>query len=561
VAGSDVAHCVLRLRWGGFRAGLWTCTSIDRQVLWLLSLGGETRDMTAGSRISTGEHFVAGEMAVNDELAAAVGGRTLEIVEQRRRTAVVKRRGWLVRRLLVLADLTGLVLGFALAQIIFGSGGQGHLHEWNEVVLFLCTLPGWIVVTKLYGLYERDEERTDHTTVDDFVGVFHMVTICTWIFFAGATLLSLANPDLRKIVVFWLAALAFVVSGRAAVRTFARRRLAYLQNAVIVGAGEVGQLVARKLLRHPEYGINLVGLVDADPRPRRSELSDIPIFGAPERLPALVRLFDIERVIIAFSTDAPRQTLEVIRDLRKLDVQIDVVPRLFEVVGPRIELHSVEGVTLLGLPPVKLSRSSAMLKRSFDIVGAVLGLVLAAPFFLIASWRVKRESHGPVFFRQKRLGMGMKEFTALKFRTMRVDADDSPHRDFIRQTMTSDAETPPSGRFKLDRHDVVTPFGRWLRRTSLDELPQLINVLRGDMSLVGPRPCIPYETEGFAPHHFERFLVPAGITGYWQVTARAHSTFGEALDMDVAYARSWSLGLDLRLLCKTPLVVLRRCTR
>src|SRR5439155_5605988 len=110
---------------------------------------------------------------------------------------------------------------------------------------------------------------------------------------------------------------------------------------------------------------------------------------------------------------------------------------------------------------------------------------------------------------------------------------------------------------KLDRSDAVTPFGAWLRKTSLDELPQLINVLHGDMSIVGPRPCIPYETEGFLPHHFERFLVPAGVTGLWQVTARAHASYGEALEMDVAYARNWSLGLDLRLILLTPLAVLR----
>jgi exopolysaccharide biosynthesis polyprenyl glycosylphosphotransferase len=510
--------------------------------------------------MSTSEHIVLGETALYDDLAAAVGGRTLEIVAQRRRTAVVKRRGWLVRRLLLLADLTGLVLGFAVAQVIQGGGADGHVHEWKEILLFVSTLPAWIVVTKLYGLYERDEERTDHTTVDDFVGVFHMVTVCTWIFFAGATLSGLAEPDLLKIVIFWLSALVFVTGGRAAVRTIARRRLTYLQNTVIVGAGEVGQLVARKLLQHPEYGINLVGLADASPKPRRAELAEVPVLGPPERLPALVRLFDIERVIIAFSSDAPRETLELIRELRPLDVQIDVVPRLFDVVGPRIELHSVEGLTLLGLPPVKLSWSSALLKRAIDIVGAVLGLLVTAPLFLVAVWRIKRESPGPVFFRQKRLGMGMKEFTALKFRTMHVDADDAPHREFIRQTMSSQASTPSNGMYKLERDDVVNPFGRWLRRTSLDELPQLINVLRGEMSLVGPRPCIPYETDEFSPHHFERFLVPAGITGYWQVTARAHSTFGEALDMDVAYARSWSLGLDLRLLCKTPLGLLRRCT-
>ncbi len=124
--------------------------------------------------------------------------------------------------------------------------------------------------------------------------------------------------------------------------------------------------------------------------------------------------------------------------------------------------------------------------------------------------------------------------------------------------MNADTAEDRNGIFKLDRADAITPSGRWLRKTSLDELPQLWNVLRGDMSLVGPRPCIPYETENFLPHHFDRFLVPAGITGLWQVTARAHATFREALDMDVAYARGWSLGLDLRLMCRTPATLLVR---
>jgi lipopolysaccharide/colanic/teichoic acid biosynthesis glycosyltransferase len=152
----------------------------------------------------------------------------------------------------------------------------------------------------------------------------------------------------------------------------------------------------------------------------------------------------------------------------------------------------------------------------------------------------------------------MREFTALKFRTMRVGAGDALHREYIAQTMRTGAPAGATGMYKLERGDAVTRVGGFLRRTSLDELPQLINVLRGDMSLVGPRPCIPYETEHFAPHHFERFVVPAGMTGYWQVCARARSAFGEALDMDVAYARGWSVGLDLLLLCRTPREVLRR---
>ena len=154
----------------------------------------------------------------------------------------------------------------------------------------------------------------------------------------------------------------------------------------------------------------------------------------------------------------------------------------------------------------------------------------------------------------------MKEFTALKFRTMKVDTDQSVHQDGdpADHVLRAPIATENGGVYKLERADAVTKFGRRLRRTSLDELPQLINVLKGDMSLVGPRPCIPYETENFEPHHLERFAMPQGITGLWQVTARANCTYGEALDMDVAYVRGWSLGLDLRLLLRTPLQVLRQ---
>ena len=162
-----------------------------------------------------------------------------------------------------------------------------------------------------------------------------------------------------------------------------------------------------------------------------------------------------------------------------------------------------------------------------------------------------------MFFRQQRLGQGRRVFTCLKFRTMRADTDPSVHEAYLRRALAGNATPEQDGLFKLDQADAVTPFGRFLRRTSLDELPQLLNVLRGDMSLVGPRPCLAYEADGFEPHHLERFDVPAGITGLWQVSARARSTFREALEMDVTYARNWSLWLDLRLLLRTPLQLLR----
>ncbi len=147
----------------------------------------------------------------------------------------------------------------------------------------LLTLPGWVVVAKLYGLYDHDEERTDHSTTDDFAGVFHMVTVCTWLFWVGAYVTGFAHPTTPKLLIFWAAAVAFISVGRATARSLARRSAAYLQNTVIVGAGDVGQLIAKKLLQHPEYGINLVGFVDAQPKERREDLEHLALLGGTEQ--------------------------------------------------------------------------------------------------------------------------------------------------------------------------------------------------------------------------------------------------------------------------------------
>src|SRR4051794_39439732 len=467
------------------------------------------------------------------------------------------RRGWLVRRALLVSDVVGLSVAFVAAELAFGPPG-GSAGRTVEFLVFFASLPGWIAVAKLYELYDRDEERTHHTTSDDLVGVFHLVTVGAWLFFVVSWLTKIAEPTLPKLTTFWALAVVLLSLGRAAARSFCRRRTAYRQRTIVVGAGEVGQLVARKLLQHPEYGIELTGFVDRSPLAPRPEVDALPVLGPPERLPELIAAHSVDRVAVAFSGDTHERTLGLVRTLKGLNVQIDIVPRLFEAVGPNVGMHDVEGLPLVALPTVKPFPFAARIKRVTDVVGASVALLLTAPIFALAAWRVKRDSPGPVFFRQTRLGKDMREFTTLKFRTMRIDVDQSSHKEFIKQTMSSKATVNENGIYKLDRGDAITRSGRWLRKTSLDELPQLLNVLRGDMSLVGPRPCIPYETEFFAPHHFERFLVPGGITGLWQVTARAHSTFGEALDMDVAYARSWSVLLDLSLIARTPFQLLRQ---
>jgi lipopolysaccharide/colanic/teichoic acid biosynthesis glycosyltransferase len=262
--------------------------------------------------------------------------------------------------------------------------------------------------------------------------------------------------------------------------------------------------------------------------------------------------------VIAFTRESAEELEQAVGKLQTLGVQTDILPRFFSSLGPDVRITTIEGVQLVGVPPVRLSGGALAAKRAFDAVVALASLVVLSPLLVgLALW-VRRDSPGPVLFRQTRLGLGQRPFTCLKFRTMAADTSSDEHRAYVRRAMDRDTLPEEHGLYKLERPSVVTRSGRFLRRTSLDELPQLFNVLRGEMSLVGPRPCIPYETELFQPHHFERFTVPAGITGLWQVKARAHATFGEALDMDVAYARGWSFGLDLLLLLETPLHLLRR---
>jgi exopolysaccharide biosynthesis polyprenyl glycosylphosphotransferase len=469
------------------------------------------------------------------------------------------RRGWLVRRMLLAADIVALTAAFSIVEAFFGKRQLvGDVGIGVETLVFLGLLPIWVFAAKLYGLYDRDEDSATHSTADEVVSVFHLVTAGVWVFYATSWLVGLWNPDQAKLATFWFLSLVSVVVARSGARTLARRQSAYVQNALIVGAGEVGQLIGRKLLQHPEYRINLLGFIDAEPKEKRLDLGDLPVLGSPEDIAEIVRSEHVDRVIVAFSRDGHEEMLDLVRAIRKHEVHVDLVPRLFEAVGANVGIHTLEGLPLVGLPSSRISRSSRALKRSLDILGSAALLALLAPMMLVIAFLIRRDSPGPVFFRQARLGIDLHGFTLLKFRTMHEGTDDAPHREYIKQIMTSDALPGSNNLYKLDRSDSVTRVGRWLRKTSLDELPQLINVLRGDMSLVGPRPLIPYELELFSPHHFERFLVPAGLTGLWQVEARAHSTFGEALDLDVAYARGWSLGLDLRLVLRTPLVMFRK---
>lgn len=471
-----------------------------------------------------------------------------ELLEERGPTAA-RRRGWVIRRALAAADLAGLALAFVLAETLIGGGVTvGH------ALLFVASIPAWIVVAKLYGLYDNDEERTDHSTADEFVAVFHLITIGAWILYAGAWLTGLWTPELAELVFFWGAGIGLVTAGRATARAVCRHSISYLQNTIIVGAGDVGQLVARKLLKHPEYGINLVGFVDASPKAPRQDLEHLTLLGSPEDIGEIVSAYDVERVVIAFSNESHEELLHLIRSLKGLPVQIDIVPRLFEIVGPGVEIHTVEGIPLVGLPQLKLSRSSRLLKRTLDLALSGVALVLLAPLFAVVALKIKLDSPGSVFFRQQRMGCGDKPFSMFKFRTMVADAD--ARRGEVAH-LNMHATNGDARMLKIPDDPRITPFGKTLRKLSIDELPQLINVLKGDMSLVGPRPLPLDEDELVEDWGRHRLTLKPGMTGLWQVSGRSSIPFGEMLNLDYIYVSGWSLWGDLRLIARTIPAVFR----
>lgn len=489
-----------------------------------------------------------------------VDDRTRDLIRARR-FGRTHRRGWIVRRALLAADVAGLTLAFALAEVVFGrdEGAVDKVSPWVEFGGFLLTLPLWLVLARLLGMYDRDEEHADHTTVDDATGVFMLVTVGVWMLVTIAWLTGIADPYMPKLVLFWAAAVVLVSLCRAAARSRVRRSDAYLQNTVIVGAGDVGQLLASKILRHREYGINLLGFVDMQPKARRDDIGDLTVLGGIDDLPRIVDELDVERVLVAFAGQEQGSLLDDLRPLRTRDVQVDVVPRFFDLVGPGADFHAIEGFPLVGLAPARLPWSSLVLKRALDVVGSAAGLVFLSPLLAFIAIRVRLDSPGPVLYRHERVGVGGKPIRVAKFRTMRTELSrgagyggEEAERAFAKLMADPARRAEFETSYKLQDDPRVTRAGVWLRRTSLDELPQLWNVLKGDLSLVGPRPITLDEVERYGAAGGDQLLgVKPGITGYWQVNGRSDLDYPDRVRLDLAYVGDWSLTLDLTILGKT----------
>jgi exopolysaccharide biosynthesis polyprenyl glycosylphosphotransferase len=453
-----------------------------------------------------------------------------------------------LRRLLLCADATALCTAFLIQELMLGHfRGKG-------VVLLSLAIPLWVLVAHGHRLYHLDSHRADHGAAEELGPVLQVATLwCVLVLW----LIGPHDVQVPGVALFWGLMVVLLMALRSGARGFARRRTWYLQDALVIGPAAQAQAILRKLQRHPEWGIRATayaGVPDGERATRFRRHDDLGGVPGNEDLVALVRAMGVDRVMLAPGlTDQPDRT-ELICGLADLGVHVDLIPSWSDVVGARLDLHELEGMPVLTIPRPQLQRSSLRLKRLLDIIVVSVALVLLAPLLLACAIAIKLNSPGPVLFRQRRIGRDDRAFQVLKFRSMCADAE--TRKDNVAD-LSFHGGGIESGMFKIRDDPRVTRVGAVLRRYSLDELPQLLNILRGDMSLVGPRPLIENEDRQVNGRLRRRLGLTPGLTGLWQVHGRSDIPFDEMVSLDYLYVTNWSLWGDVKLLMRTLPSVMR----
>jgi exopolysaccharide biosynthesis polyprenyl glycosylphosphotransferase len=448
----------------------------------------------------------------------------------------------LLRRSLLGADVTAFSLAIVAISLVSGRPLQ---LTWVGVfgLLVLC------LGAKVFGLYDRDETLLRKATLDEAPKLFQVATLgalCTWL--AGGLVVAGGTLSRDEALLLWFLLSIFLVLTRAAARFFALRG-APPERCLFIGDTDVAETIRTKFADHRGVKAQMVAHLapgdvaewstDALSAPRLSEIHE------------LARSLDIQRAIIASDCVESNEMPDLICTFNALGIKVSVLPRLLEVVGSSVEFDDLHGVTVLGVKRFALTRSSTRVKRGFDLVATVLGLVAAAPLFAIIAIAIKLDSRGPVFFRQRRVGLHGDHFEVLKFRTMVAGAD--AMKESLR-----DRNEARDGLFKIADDPRITRVGRLLRQTALDELPQLINILKGEMSLVGPRPLVIDEDQRVTGWYRRRLELTPGMTGPWQILGPARVPLREMGVIDYLYVANWSLWGDFKILMRTIPHVLAR---
>jgi exopolysaccharide biosynthesis polyprenyl glycosylphosphotransferase len=391
---------------------------------------------------------------------------------------------------------------------------------------------------RLYDL-KRSTPRLDELyRIFAATSIGTIVTIALTTFLFKNSTLELDFPRVM-IVYAWVLTVVFVTLGRSLLtmmRTILRRRGLWADRLLIIGTGDTGRMILQKIRQMPNLGYRVIGFIDGD-ADSRHEIMDVPVLGGVDDIPDVIKEHEIEEVIIGLPELPHQDLLAIIARCERGQVGIKIFPDLFQIIATELSIGDLGGLPLLSVRDIALRGWKLTLKRAVDLVGSAVGLVLISPFLVLAAAIIKLDSPGPVFYAQERMGLDAKPFWCLKFRSMRTDAE----RDGPGWTTAGDPR--------------VTRVGRFIRKASVDELPQLINVLMGEMSLVGPRPERPVYVEQFRrsiPRYMDRHREKAGMTGWAQVNGlRGDTSIAERTKYDLWYIENWSLWLDFKIILRT----------
>jgi exopolysaccharide biosynthesis polyprenyl glycosylphosphotransferase len=440
-----------------------------------------------------------------------------------------RRREAITRIALVAADVVSVVIALSVVSLWSGA----HFTWWLAVLT-----PCYVLLTKMAGLYDRDQFVLHKTTLDETPALVAVsaIFVLTVEAVQGLQFTGRSHP-----LLLWGTLVVALVALRSFARFVVVRRTAP-ERLLVVGDADVALLVRRKLAADPSLAATIVGRVSVRPEESKVKPPD-RLLGTVDDLIAVLEERRVERVIVAPNQEGGEDVVDIIRLATACGVRVAVLPRLLEVMGTAVVFDDLGGHVMLGMRGFGLSPSSRVLKRIFDLVVATGLAALLAPLLLMIGLAVKLSSRGPVLFRQTRVGRNGDDFQLLKFRTMCSDAEQRKH-ELLRLNQAAPM-------FKIANDPRTTRVGRLLRRRSLDELPQLWNVIRGDMSLVGPRPLIAEEDQLFSGWQRRRYHVAPGMTGPWQILGSSRVPMSDMVTIDYLYCANWSLWLDAKVLART----------
>lgn len=457
------------------------------------------------------------------------------------------------RRVMPVIDILLVLAAFGMAyiarydwQLIKQVADEAYRAEFPTFLPYALAYALWLLLTwPVAGLYRDQRGRT---WLEEVYRIANGATNATVIVMALSFLLQPLAFSRLLIIEATVFVILFLSLERLIYRylqRYLRARGIGVQRVLIVGAGDVGRAVLSAIIARRDLGYVLVGYLDDRPERGQVDMGRVRGLGDLDNLTGLLQQHMTDLVLITLPWSAREKMMDMVAECERYSVMVRVVPDLFQLNMSQVRIENLDGIPLLGLrTDTGLDRSKYLIKRVLDLVL----LLLASPLLLLMggliALAIKLDSPGPIFYRHRRVGHEGREFNMLKFRSMRRDAD-KMHDELVRQT-GADPRRP-----KWENDPRRTRVGKWLRRTSLDELPNLVNVLRGEMSIVGPRPPTPTEVALYEPWQRQRLNTQPGLTGLWQVSGRSKIPFEEQCLLDIYYIENWSLGLELQILLRT----------